>query len=96
MSNAMFYVWLLLGSFGFMTVLFFIAESENKKLRREKEAGEENQRFIEVYNQMQREAEALQRNMDESIKNCNDTISALYQRVRSLEDKIDTYMKNKK
>jgi hypothetical protein len=96
MSNAMFYVWLLLGSFGLMTVLFFLAESENKKLRREREVKEENLRFTEVYDQMQREAEALQRNMDESSKNCNDSISSLYQRVRSLEDKIDTYMKNKK
>ena len=61
MSQAMIYLWIIMGGFVLMGVLFVLAEMEVKKLKRQIAEQTENDRFDTVYRQIENEAQEMGR-----------------------------------
>lgn len=88
MSNAMFYVWLLLGSFTLMTILFFIAEAEVKNLRRQMAHKKEEDKFEELREMIKTEVQILRRDMVDSERALEDQIGHVWKDIHLINVKI--------
>ena len=88
MSNAMFYVWLLLGSFTLMTILFFIAEAEVKNLRRQMAHKKEEDKFEELREMIKTEVQILRRDMVDSERALEDQIDHVWKDIHLINVKI--------
>lgn len=88
MSNSMFYVWLLLGSFGVMTVLFFIAEAEVKNLRRMMAKQKEEDKFKEVHERITNEIQILRRDMIDMVKGVEDEVTTTWREIHEVNQKM--------
>ena len=79
--STMFYVWLLLGSFTLMTVLFFIAEAEVKNLRRQMAHKKEEDKFEELRELIENEVQILRRDMVDSDRSLEDQIGHVWKDI---------------
>jgi hypothetical protein len=85
MSNAQMYVWFIVGCFVVMTVLFILAERENKKLRKAMKENSEDERFSAVYRQIDTEVETINQRMQTEVRVLHDKME---DEVRDLQRDI--------
>lgn len=92
-----FYVWALLTGFSVMTILFIFAEAEVKSLKRKMAAKEEDNRFDEVYRQIEREAQAMgerlvsyQRNLSQEINEVQNEIQDVWIKIGHIQQEPKT------
>lgn len=88
MSNAMFYVWLLLGSFTLMTVLFFVAEAEVKRLRRKMAQDEEDTKFNQAHERITNEVQILRRDMMDLHRGMQEEVDSMWREIHNTNQKL--------
>jgi len=96
MSNAMVYLWIIMGGFVLMGVLFVLAETEVKKLKRQIAEQTENNRFDTVYRQIENEAREMSRRVDSTQEMMDKEVDAIYRRLNEMEEKIEAHLKRVK
>ena len=96
MSNAMVYLWIIMGGFVLMGVLFVLAETEVKKLKRQIAEQTENNRFDTVYRQIESEAQEMGRRVDSTQEMMDKEVDAIYRRLNEMEEKIEAHLKRVK
>jgi len=96
MSNAMVYLWIIMGGFVLMGVLFVLAETEVKKLKRQIAEQTENDRFDTIYRQIENEAQEMGRRVDNTQEMMDKEVDAIYRRLLAIEDKIEAHLKRVK
>ena len=95
MSQAMIYLWIIMGGFVLMGVLFVLAEMEVKKLKRQIAEQTENDRFDTIYRQIENEAQEMGRRVDNTQEMMDKEVDAIYRRFLAIEEKIDAHMKKR-
>lgn len=96
MSQAMIYLWIIMGGFVLMGVLFVLAEMEVKKLKRQIAEQTENDRFDTVYRQIENEAQEMGRRMQDTNEMMNKEVDGIYRRLSAMEEKIEAHLKRVK
>jgi hypothetical protein len=86
------YLWIFISGFAFMTFMFFWAERDNKRMRREMMEREENSKFDSVYRQIEIESQEMARRIDV----INDGTDRLLSRIHEMERKIENALKTKR
>lgn len=95
MSQGMFYLYAIMGMFVVMTVLFILAEREVKKLKRQIGEQSENERFDNMYRQIEVESQALTTRIDNTQRSNESEFDAIHRRINAMEEKIDAHMKKR-
>lgn len=96
MSQAMIYLWIIMGGFVFMGVLFVLAEMEVKKLKRQIAEQNENDRFDTVYRQIENEAQEMGRRVRDTNEMMDKEVDGIYRRLNAMEEKIEAHLKRVK
>lgn len=95
MNTGMFYLYAILGMFVVMTVLFILAEREVKKLKRQMNEQSENERFDNMYRQIENETQIMSRRVDNVQQSNENEFDAVYRRINAIEEKIDAHFKKR-
>lgn len=95
MNTGMFYLYAILGMFAVMTVLFILAEREVKKLKRQMNEQSENERFDNMYRQIENETQIMSRRVDNVQQSNENEFDAVYRRINAIEEKIDAHFKKR-
>lgn len=95
MSQAIVYLWIIMGGFVLMGVLFVLAEMEVKKLKKQIREQSENEKMDNVYRQIQNEAEIVSRRVDNVQQSNENEFDAVYRRINAIEEKIDAHFKKR-
>jgi hypothetical protein len=96
MSQAMIYLWIIMGGFVLMGVLFVLAEMEVKKLKRQIAEQNENDRFDTVYRQIENEAQEMGRRVRDTNEMMDKEVDGIYRRLNAMEEKIEAHLKRVK